>query len=320
MKRILVSLALILFAAVVVAQVEPSPVVPAVPRTRSSSVAERPDTPNARRVLDELKAQGFSVERGTSLLAPEDWVGPCFASSLPYQGAFDATSVWWGGTFNQPSSTTCLTTDGWWVDVWDVSVHSGDAFDIVFGGGYNTFIGIDNPGSSTFYDFKYATTWSSSGSDYITGWIGFTVPAAWTNLRLYVERQTGQTGYLLGAIKRSSVVSACTPSSINLCLSSSRFRVSATYSSSSGAGTATAVGMTGDTGYFWFFNSANVEAVVKVIDGRGVNGKFWVFAGGLTNVNVTITVRDTVTGATRNYTNPQNVAFLPVQDTLAFSP
>ena len=28
-------------------------------------------------------------------------------------------------------------------------------------------------------------------------------------------------------------------------------------------------------GYFWFFDPANVELAVKVLDGRPINGKFW---------------------------------------------
>ena len=104
-----------------------------------------------------------------------------------------------------------------------------------------------------------------------------------------------------------------------LCLNGSRFRVSASFQSPSGSGTATAVPLTGDTGYFWFFSSNNVEVVVKVVDGRAVNNRFWVFAGGLTNVNVVITVTDTQTGATQTYTNPQGIAFQPIQDTSAFA-
>ena len=113
---------------------------------------------------------------------------------------------------------------------------------------------------------------------------------------------------------------SCTPSLANLCLASGRFHVSAIYSSPGGSGTALAVPLTGDTGWFWFFSSGNLEAVVKVLDARAINNRFWVFAGGLTNVAVTITVTDTVTGAARQYSNTQGVAFLPVQDTLAFVP
>jgi hypothetical protein len=76
--------------------------------------------------------------------------------------------------------------------------------------------------------------------------------------------------------------------------------------------------LTGDTGYFWFFNSANVEVVVKVLDGCALNNRFWVFAAGLTNVKVILTVNDRFTGRVRTYTNPINTQFAPIQDTAAF--
>ena len=67
---------------------------------------------------------------------------------------------------------------------------------------------------------------------------------------------------------------------------------------------------------------ANVEMVVKVIDACSLNGRFWIFAGGLTNVDVTIRVEDRGTGGrvqSRTYHNPQNTPFQPIQDTSAFS-
>ena len=104
-----------------------------------------------------------------------------------------------------------------------------------------------------------------------------------------------------------------------LCLNGSRFSVTASFQSPSGNGIATAVPLTSDTGYLWFFSPNNVEVVIKVVDGRAVNNRFWVFAGGLTDVNVVITVTDTQTGATRTYINPQGIAFQPIQDTGAFA-
>jgi|CXWL01.1.fsa_nt_gi hypothetical protein len=113
---------------------------------------------------------------------------------------------------------------------------------------------------------------------------------------------------------------ACTVDAQHLCLQGGRFRVSATYSTPQGqSGNATLVSISADTGYAWFFNSANVELIVKVLNGCGVNSKFWVFAGGLTNVRVDLTVVDTNNGAQRVYTNPQSTAFAPIQDTSAFS-
>ncbi len=61
--------------------------------------------------------------------------------------------------------------------------------------------------------------------------------------------------------------------------------------------------MSGDTKAFWFFSPQDVDVVVKVLDARGLNGKFWVFVGSLTSEAYTVTVTDTLTGATRTYTN-----------------
>src|SRR5262249_42373642 len=70
------------------------------------------------------------------------------------------------------------------------------------------------------------------------------------------------------------------------------------------SGVGNAVGLTGDTGYFWFFQDTNVELVVKVLDGRPVNGAYWVFYGALSDVQYTITVTDTLSHASRTYENP----------------
>jgi hypothetical protein len=77
--------------------------------------------------------------------------------------------------------------------------------------------------------------------------------------------------------------------------------------------------LTDDTGYFTFFDPANVEVVVKVLNACPLVERYWVFAGGLTNVQVTLTVSDTTTGDTRTYLNELGTAFQPVQDTGAFA-
>ena len=81
------------------------------------------------------------------------------------------------------------------------------------------------------------------------------------------------------------------------------------------SGTGTAVTLTPDSGYFWFFNPANIEVIVKVLDACNVDGFTWVFAGGLTSLEVQITVTDTLTGATKTYDNSEGTAFRPIQDT-----
>ena len=51
-------------------------------------------------------------------------------------------------------------------------------------------------------------------------------------------------------------------------------------------------------------NLSNPEVFVKIVDGRPVNGDFWVFYGGLTDVEYTLTVTDAVTGAGHEYEKP----------------
>ncbi|MDQ2979465.1 MAG: hypothetical protein M3R62_09600, partial [Acidobacteriota bacterium] len=111
----------------------------------------------------------------------------------------------------------------------------------------------------------------------------------------------------------------CTATSTALCLNNGRFRVTANFVSSGGSGAANAITMTSDTGYFWFFSANNVEMVIKVVNGCSFNSRYWTFAGGLTNVNVTMQVTDTLTGVVKTYQNPQGVAFAPIQDTSAFA-
>jgi hypothetical protein len=113
---------------------------------------------------------------------------------------------------------------------------------------------------------------------------------------------------------------ACVADANTLCLNNGRFKVTVSYATPAGQnGPGTGVGLTNDSGYFWFFNPANIELVVKVLNAcTQATPRYWVFAGGLTNVHVVITVVDTTTGATKTYENPLSTAFVPLQDTHAF--
>ncbi|MFA6957347.1 MAG: PKD domain-containing protein [Thermoanaerobaculia bacterium] len=111
----------------------------------------------------------------------------------------------------------------------------------------------------------------------------------------------------------------CVPDATTLCLNKDRFRVEAWWQTNEGLGTGQAVALGGDTGYFWFFNKDNVELVIKVLDGCALNSRYWVFAGGLTNVGVRIIVTDMTTGLPKEYVNPIGQAFPPKQDTDAIA-
>jgi plastocyanin len=112
----------------------------------------------------------------------------------------------------------------------------------------------------------------------------------------------------------------CVTDANTLCLNSGRFKVTAHWTRPDGSqGEGTGVPLTADSGYFWFFDSTNIEAIVKVLNGCGLpNPSYWVFAAGLTNVAVHVTVTDTVTGVVYARDNAQGSAFVPIQDTAAF--
>ena len=95
----------------------------------------------------------------------------------------------------------------------------------------------------------------------------------------------------------------CAPAATRLCLSGQRFSVEVRWTDFQGnTGAGQAVPLTSDTGYFWFFGPTNVELVVKVLDGRGLNGHFWVFYGALSNVEYEMTVQDLRPGTSRSTT------------------
>ena len=72
-------------------------------------------------------------------------------------------------------------------------------------------------------------------------------------------------------------------------------------------------------GAFAFFSTTNPEMLVKVLNACGEFQRYWVFFAATTDVGFTTTVRDTVAGSIRTYSNPDHQAALPVQDTNAFS-
>lgn len=99
-----------------------------------------------------------------------------------------------------------------------------------------------------------------------------------------------------------------------------RFRVEALWRDHQGnRGSGQPIVLTEDTGYFWFFGPDNVEVVVKVLDACTLNDHFWVFAAGLTDVEVSLQIEDTVTGTRWSAFNPRGQAFRPIQDTEALA-
>ena len=115
----------------------------------------------------------------------------------------------------------------------------------------------------------------------------------------------------------------CLADGATLCLLGGRFEVRAQWRNprspfGHGAGMAQAAAGSERTGLFSFFNPDNVELVVKMLDGRPVNGAFWSFYGALSDVEYWVSVRDAETaGAVRTYHN-EPFALCGLGDTTAF--
>jgi hypothetical protein len=125
---------------------------------------------------------------------------------------------------------------------------------------------------------------------------------------------------LIGWLALSILAPSAAQAATNLFLLDDRFEVEATWRTAGGqTGTGTAVRLTDQTGYFWFFAPENIEVVVKALDACAPPfDRFWFFASGLTDTEVTLRVTDLTTGQEKTYVNPLGRPFQPIQDTGAF--
>ncbi len=115
-------------------------------------------------------------------------------------------------------------------------------------------------------------------------------------------------------------VDPCVADVHTLCVGGARFRVRLDFRSAQVGGRGRAVVLSADAGYFTFFEEDNVEVLVKVHDACVAPfERFWVFAAGLTNVEVTLEVADSARDVVRRYVNPLGRAFPAIQDTGAFT-
>jgi hypothetical protein len=232
---------------------------------------------------------------------------------LPDAGVLNGKHLWGVVDLTIPNSQSCyISNDEPW-NFWTVPVTPGEQITFALETNVRTYFSIDSGAV-----FVGISSLQSNGK-YLTGYV-WTVPASYTGatVRVAVSPYGPAAVYTLAVSKPVAPTASCTTSLTNLCLSGGRFKVETNYVTSTQSGAGNASTMTNDTGYFWFFAASNVEMFVKVLDGRPLNGKFWVFAGGLTNVDTLITITDTVTGAVKTYHNPANTSFQPIQDTNAF--
>jgi virginiamycin B lyase len=188
----------------------------------------------------------------------------------------------------------------------DLSALTAGADGNLWGAGFGTLKRITPGGSTTTFSIPTATD----------EWVPTLDMAAAPDGSIWIADHDNSQIIRFSQAQATSCVADAT----TLCLNNGRFRVRADWRTRDGSnGQGRGVALTSDSGYFWFFDAANVELVVKVLNGCGSNSRYWTFAGGLTDVNVVWTVTDTQTGVIKTYTNPQGTPFQPIQDTEAIA-
>ncbi len=200
--------------------------------------------------------------------------------------------------------------------------HDGGGCSVI--GGY-VYRGSRIPGlygSYLYGDFCTGELWAAEKHG--TAWQSFDLAPTLSGLTSFGEDGDGEL-YAVGSgrlyrLDGPALPTSCQPGPNRLCLVNGRFQVEVSWRTGAGQqGAGQAVPLTADSGYFWFFNAANPELFVKVRDACAPPfERFWVFAAGLTNVELRLTVIDTEAGLARVYENPLDRAFVAVQDTGAF--
>ena len=117
----------------------------------------------------------------------------------------------------------------------------------------------------------------------------------------------------------------CVPDATTLCLDGlpgdGRFAVHVEFETVQGGGFAgdalatplAAVGAD-QGGLFTFFDPANPEMLLKILDGCLINNHFWLYASAGTNVGMTIRIHDLLLDIEKVYTNPDLNPAPPLQD------
>ncbi len=162
-------------------------------------------------------------------------------------------------------------------------------------------------------------TWHAVSSD-------TTAPAGAGSVSINLDTQKDQAGgafytfYDEVVFYSTSPSGTCSADATHLCLTGNRFRVSMQWTNYNTNVTkaANAVPFAGETGFFYFDDPSNLELMVKVHNACPSFGHFWVFAAATTNVGYTLTVTDTLTTQTQQYSNLPYVLSPAITDQSTF--
>lgn len=119
----------------------------------------------------------------------------------------------------------------------------------------------------------------------------------------------------------SPVAPSCTPSPTSLCLHN-RFAVSVTWRDNAGVvsdGRVVPGIGTPQSGLFYFINDENWELLAKMVDGCGLNSRYWVFVSGSTELFYRLAITDVTRGVNKIYFSYSGTNPPAITDTDAFA-
>lgn len=206
------------------------------------------------------------------------------------------------------------TIEGFLVEYWGFQGTSGQSFSLSI----SRTSGSGNLGVIVFHE-DGETVLGDEMPDNGTASVSGTLPKS--GMWVVAVVATSNAGYTMTTSCQAQ--SGCVATPDNLCLNGNRFRVTVTARDprTGKTGGGRAVPYNSQNGFFSLpaltGDAANFEIFVKILDGRPVNGRFWVFYGGLTDFEYTIRIVDATTGQSRTYTKP-GLQFVGGADTSAF--
>jgi len=193
---------------------------------------------------------------------------------------------------------------------------------------YRTVLAVADPDSTApirmFYGTEDPNFWGGSYEALLGQWEHLGIPheeeiAPGFSHNTWPET-TLRDGFAFLLAHPYHTAGGCLPTDQRLCLRAGRFAVEATWMDPAGhTGPArVSSARTGDSGLFYFFRQSNWELQVKVLDGCPINGHYWVFAAGTTDVAFRLRVTDLGTGSEASYENPPGTLAGTLADVEAF--
>ena len=138
---------------------------------------------------------------------------------------------------------------------------------------------------------------TDTSAPYIFSWNSLTVPDGAHTVNVRAWDACGNRRWDSAPTNITVANSACNANATTQCFQSDRFSARVSINGSAGV----ALPFSDNGGFFWLSEAENVEVAVKVLDGRSVNGRFWVFHGSLTTLPYTLTITDHSTGVSRTF-------------------